>query len=116
MDFVIVFEENHKDNEHYIHYCQWTGNEQDLDELLYAIQQADYEELLGGDYSSFWCSYVTIPEAAVDAHMKVDPSMFKKHTGKFVCPKFSDDCYEVARELDDLYYRGRLGHSFKKEK
>jgi hypothetical protein len=111
MEFIIIFEENHKDHENYIHYCQWTGNEEELFKLIVAIDNADYEELLGGDYSSFYTSDVKIPEAAVDAHMKIK-FMFYKHTGKFTCPSLSTDSYEVARDLDHYYYRGRLGKSF----
>lgn len=112
MDFVIVFEKNHKDDEEYIHYCQWTGNAAELEKLFAAMECADDEELLGGDYSSFFFSRVCIPEAAVDAHMKIRHT-FKKHVGFYKCPEFSEDPYEAAKELDELYYRGRLGNFFR---
>ena len=114
MEFVIIFEHNHKENEHLIHYCQWTGNEVELEKLFAALLNADYEELLGGDYSSFWYSSVKIPESAVNIHMEIEYP-FYKHTGKFVCPEFSEYSYEIAKELDERYYGGRIGDYFKTE-
>jgi hypothetical protein len=112
MEFVIIFEENHKDHEYLMHYCQWTGNEAELGKLFTAIDNADYEELLGGDYSSFDYSDVKIPESAVDVHVQIKYT-FYKHTGKFVCPEFSEDSYKIAKELDERYYRGRIGKAFR---
>ncbi len=111
MEFIIIFEQNHKEDEHLIHYCQWTGNEAELEKLFMVLENADYEELLGGDYSSFWYSSVKIPESAVDIHMKIEYP-FYKHTGTFVCPSFREDPYKAAKDLH-RFYAGRIGDYFR---
>ncbi len=111
MEFIIIFEHNHKEDEHLIHYCQWTGNEAELGKLFTVLENADYEELLGGDYSSFWYSSVKIPESAVDIHMKIEDP-FRKHTGTFVCPGFREDPYKTAKDLH-RFYNGRIEDYFR---
>lgn len=120
MEFLVIYETNHKENETFIHYCQWTGNENELNKLIQLIEKADYEELWGGDYSSVWVARnKCIPESAVDAHIGLDDpngysKMFVKHTGTFKCPKIDESLneYELARELDQLFYGGRESFSY----
>lgn len=114
MEFIIIFEQNHKNHEHRIHYCQWTGNEAELGKLFAAFKKANYEKLLGRDHSSFDYSDVKIPESAVNIHVQVNHT-FYKHTGTFVCPEFSGDSYKIASHLDVRYYRGRISYAFTKE-
>ena len=114
MEFVIIFEHNHKEDEHIIHYCQWMNNEAELEKLFTALENAEYDDLAGGDYSSFSCSDVKIPESAVDIHMKIGYP-FRKHTGKFVCPEFGEEPFVIAEQLDDRFYAGRIENYFKKE-
>ena len=131
MEFIVIYETNHKENEMFIHYCQWTGNEKEMMKLLKYIELADYEELDGGDYSSVWAATnKRIPESAVDAHVGLDDpngydKLFNKHAGSFRCPDFGDeDCsedekpYKIARYLDEMFYGGRgyFSKLFKKEK
>jgi hypothetical protein len=114
MEFIIIFEHNHKEDEHLIHYCQWTGNEAELEKLFSALLNAEYDDLAGGDYSSFWYSDVKIPESGVDIHMKIEYP-FYKHTGTFVCPEFDKEPFVVAKQLDDRFYAGRIEDYFKTE-
>lgn len=123
MEYLVIFETNHKENETFVHYCQWTGNEAELIKLIGYIGEADYEELYGGDYSSVTAAMnKRIPEAAVDAHVGLDDpngydAMFQKHKGTFLCPYFEDEDeestpddqrpYEIAKWLDEMFYGGR---------
>lgn len=120
MEFIVIYETNHKENEMFIHYCQWTDNEEEIAKFLKYIELADYEELYGGDYSSVWAATnKRIPESAVDAHMGLDDpngysKLFNKHVGKFTCPEIMDDDwteedkpYKIAGELDEMFYGGR---------
>ena len=111
----MILEHNHKENETYVFYCQWTGNEEELEMLAKVIETAECE--LSGDYSSFEVSRIKIPESAVDAHVKIQEfgcyiHMFQKCEGTFLCPEFSNDPFEKAARLDDLYYLGRLREDF----
>lgn len=116
MEYIIVLEHNHKEDETWLFYCQWTSNEEELEKLAKAIETADTEDL-SGDYASFSVSRVKIPESAVDIHCSISDfcgyiHMFQKCEGTFTCPEFSKDPYERAKELDECYYHGRLRESF----
>ena len=120
MDYIIILEHNHKEDETYVLYCQWTGNEEQLEKLVKVIETADPEDL-SGDYASFSVSRVKIPEAAVDVHCSIKDfggyiHMFQKCKGTFTCPEFSKDPYEIAKELDDCYYHGKLRANFSETK
>lgn len=120
MDYIIILEHNHKEDETYVLYCQWTGNEEQLEKLVKVIETADPEDL-SGDYASFSVSRVKIPEAAVDVHCSIKDfggyiHMFQKCKGTFTCPEFSKDPYEIAKELDDYYYHGKLRANFSETK
>lgn len=120
MKFVLILETNHKENEDFLHYCQWNENEEELEKLFRLFKEADYEELFGGHYSSFWFSRTLLSESAVDEHVKLREfggydRMFQKHTGKFVCPKFeTDDPYAIGRMIDECFYGCRIADFFKK--
>lgn len=116
----MILEHNHKENETYTFYCQWTGNETELEKLIKVIKTALTDDM-DGDYASFEASYVKIPETAVDVHCSIKDFvgyiyMFQKCKGNFTCPEFSEDPYEMAKELDELYYHGRLRNHFHEKK
>ena len=121
MQFITILETNHKENETFIHYCQWTDNEEELEKLLKVIDFACYDDMYG-DYSDFWYSRALISEFAVDEHVQLKEyggyaHMFQKHMGVFTCPEFDTD-YEndgdmAARLLDDTFYGCRLKEYFK---
>ncbi len=120
MQFITIVETNHKENETFIHYCQWDGNEVELEKLFKMINFACYDDM-AGDYSDFYGRIdIKLPESMVDEHVKLKYGcfdyMFQKHVGVFKCPDFGendDDPYEVARSLDDIFYACKLGNYFK---
>ena len=120
MQFIVIFEHNHKENEQFLHYCQWTNNEVELEKLCRIVDFALYDDM-DGDYCSFCCSRTLISESAVNEHLKIKEfnsydHMFQKHIGVFECPEFDPlmDEYEVAKRLDDIFYACKLGNYFKK--
>ena len=126
MEFIVISEENHEQHETYLHYCQWTGNEESLTTLTNLMKEADYETVRDRPYSSFWFSLIKVPESAVNLHrlMSRDFSgmfdMFQKHTGTFVMPNFEINpsdladppSYQYGKMMDYYFYRGRLHHYF----
>ena len=122
MQFILIVETNHKENETFLHYCQWTGNEEELEKLVVMLEKADYDDLYGGDFSSFWFSRTKVSESAVDEHVKLEEfgsysRMFQKHTGKFVCPEFDGDTecpYNIANQIDRYFFACRLEDFFHK--
>ena len=115
--FAVVVEHNHKERESFVFYCQWKGNERELAKLFQAIEASNPNHM-GGDYSSFSCSWGLVSEEAVDAHVALRSlgnysHMFQKCVGKFVCPVFSLASDAIAEELDKHFYGCRLGDFFK---
>ena len=119
MQFITILETNHKENEIFIHYCQWDGNEEELGKLLKIIEFADPSDMRG-EFCDFCHSDTKVTEEAVDQHIRLPygsySHMFQKHTGVFKCPEFDyiRDEYEAARMLDEVFYGCRIGDSFKK--
>jgi hypothetical protein len=116
MEYVIILEHNKKEEETYVLYCQYTGNETEMEKLMAAIETACTDDL-DGDVAFFETSRVKIPEAAVDIHCSIKDfgsyiHMFQKCEGTFTCPEFSEDPYEIAKELDDYYFHGKLRNDF----
>lgn len=119
MQFITILETNHKERESFLHYCQWTGNEEELTKLLKIIDFASTDDMCG-DYSDFCCSRVLISESAVNEHMQLKEfggyaHMFQKHVGIFTCPEFDieNDSDTAARVLDDTFYGCRLKEHFR---
>ena len=53
MNFIIFKENNTKENESFIFFLQYDGNEEQLNKLNNIISKTDFDNLHGGDYSSF---------------------------------------------------------------
>jgi len=118
MEYIMVLEHNKKENETYIFYCQWTGNELELEKLIHVIKTANPEDL-SGDVAIFEVSRTRIPESAVNVHISIKDfgsytNMFQKCEGTFTCPIFSEDPHEKAIGLDDKFFGGRLPKFFGK--
>ena len=120
MQFITIHEFNHKENESFVHFCQWTGNEEALGGLCKFIDRALYDDMYG-DYCRFETSRELLSEATVDEMTKVKfggyASMFQKHVGVFIYSAQGDedaDPYEIPRTLDQFYGRCQLGDAFKK--
>ena len=115
MDYIIILEHNHKEDETYVLYCQWTGNEEEVEKLAKVIESSECE--LHGDYASFSVSRVKIPEAAVDIHCGIKEfggyiRMFQKCEGSFTCPEFSEESCAKAKELNRYFYHGKIREHF----
>lgn len=116
MQYILILEDNKKEEETYLLYCQYTGNEAEMEQLISVIEVADPEDL-DGDVAIFSVSRTRIPEAAVDAHVNIKDfggyiHMFQKCEGTFTCPEFSEDPYQKARELNDYFFHGKLREHF----
>lgn len=125
LEFVVFYEKNYKEDELYIFYLQWTGNEEALRILERAVSKACYEDLYG-DYSMVHLDIsVKLPESVVDAQCRLTNTMnsyyqlFTKCVGKFNCP-FTEtylenlDKYIIADLMDQIFYSCRIRHMFTK--
>ena len=112
MEFVTFTEHNHKENETFVFYLQWTGNEAALTLLQRAVDMSDIS-IMDGDYSSFTMNNEKIPESIVNQQCKLTTSnnfhrMYTKCTGTFACPlvdDYEDELKEnTASLLDEMFY------------
>jgi len=116
----VVFVENYqKDNQVFVNYLQYTGNEAEIAKLykiVSAVEEEGFE--LYGDLSSFEMKIENpIPEDAVDAHINQELSLyvrFRKVDGKFICHfDLDDEMYDLsARALDNYFYGGQIRYYF----
>jgi hypothetical protein len=122
LEFVPFIEKNTKENETFVFYLQWTGNEEQLTLLNKAIEKACYDDIYG-DYSMVTMDIdIKIPESAVDIHKRIGSfngyhKMFTKCVGKFRCPfdietiDSTDEC-EMATLLDSFFFCCRIQKMF----
>jgi hypothetical protein len=122
LEFVPFIEKNTKENETFVFYLQWTGNEEQLTLLDEAIRKSCCH-FMDGDYSLVTMDInVKIPESAVDIHTKLKHfnafhNLFTKCTGTFSCPITreiidSKDEYEIASYLDEIFYTCKIMKMF----
>lgn len=111
MNFITFKENNNKENESFIFFLQYDGNEEQLNKLNDIISKTDFSDL-NGDYSNFEIDIKTmISENAVDQITKVKlgcfSRLFNKCSGEFKFPYelFEDlNESEMAFKLDELFY------------
>jgi hypothetical protein len=111
-EFVAFIEQNHKENETFVFYLQWTGNEDALTRLEESVENA-YDDM-DGDYSSFSMdTSVKLTEDAVTQMCRLKlgtySSMFTKCTGVF---KYPFDGQISAEELDRAFYACKIERMF----
>ena len=120
MEFITILKINHTFNikckvEKY--YCQWDGNEDEFERLFGTIDITKGATKWQGDVCTFDYCRTLIPEAAVDAHMKLAYSsnslMVYKNKGVFIGPLYmklktvmeddddSDDEYELVTDPNE---------------
>jgi hypothetical protein len=103
LEFVLFSEKNHKENELFIFYLQWTGNEDELTKLNNLVSKAEYQD---GDWSEYYMDLtVKLPESHVDLHCKLSDMnsyhrLFKKVIGKFTYP-FPASFIPILDEYDE---------------
>lgn len=118
MEFITIKEHNEKENEVFIYFCQWTGNEEELLKLSDVMGKSSFDYRAGSDASWFQMSLGTISESAVDeivnkvTGFNMFNKMFHKCTGVFTCPEFDDT--DIERQLDELFYACQLPSYFLK--
>ena len=111
MNFITFKENNNKENETFIFFLQYDGNEEQLNKLNDIISKTDFSDL-NRDYSNFEIDIETmISEDAVNQLTKIDlgsfASLFNKCSGEF---KFPSELFEelneseMAFKLDELFY------------
>ena len=120
MNFIIFKENNTKENESFIFFLQYDGNEEQLNKLNNIISKTDFDNLHGGDYSSFEIDIKTmISENSVNQLTKVNlgcfSRLFTKCVGNF---KLSSELFEdlneseMALKLDTLFYGCKITEYF----
>lgn len=119
MQYVLFVEKNFKENETFLFYLQYTGNEKKIEKLSQALSKANYE-FLRGDYSEFCMSTsALISEQSVHEHLCVHLgsycSMFQVCKGHFT---FDVDSLlllsdtGIAKALDENFFSCGISHFF----
>ena len=114
MEYVKFTEHNLKESQTYVFYLQYTGNEDALKKLNDAIT-ATHRYILGGDTSWFELDTTKrVPLNSVNLHCAFDTSI-ERVDGRFEFDLgIEGKSYEdIAVDLDDLFYHGRIVNYFK---
>jgi hypothetical protein len=110
--YIMFLEKNQKEDDHFIFYLQFNGNEGEIAKLKNVVDTADYEEL-NGDVSYFYINTDNlISQKSVDEHIANKSfgnwaKMFQVCTGimTFDDEEYRDlSPYEIARKLDEDFY------------
>lgn len=123
--FVMALEKNTKENELFIYYVQWNGNEEELTKLFEILKKQSWDDLYG-EYCTMSLNITEkLPENIVDiickSHREIDINcyhrMFSKCTGKFTNPISEesvhglDEC-QIASLVDQTFWSCRLPRMF----
>jgi hypothetical protein len=111
-EFVVFVEKNYHENETFLFYLQWTGNEDAIRLLEQNVKSVDYDDYPG---SLTLDTSIKITEDAVDQMCKVDAAnsyhkMFTKCTGVFTCT-FEDRDVNTDT-LYDMFYPCKISQMF----
>jgi hypothetical protein len=122
MKFILLHEFNTKENESFIYFMQYTGNEETIASFSEFISKADYGNLEGGEYVKFEIdSKNLVSENTADEMIKCNfgsySCMFSKLTGKMVDPfnEYSVEDMEgdeIATLLNDEFFGNRITKLF----
>jgi hypothetical protein len=122
MKFILLHEFNTKENESFIYFMQYTGNEETIASFSEFISKADYGNLEGGEYVKFEIdSKNLVSENTADEMIKCNfgsySYMFSKLTGKMVDPFYGDSSEdmegdEIATLLNDEFFGNRITKLF----
>ncbi len=97
MEYIAIVERNIYCMSTTILYCQWTGNEAEMEKLLKFIEVTDAANLdLGDEVTTFKASRQRIPEAAVDIHVGLT------ELGK---NGYYDECLSEATTFEPLFVK-----------
>jgi hypothetical protein len=122
LEFVTFIEKNHKENETFIFFLQWTGNQSELRLLESATNKALLDDMYGDYVEVHLDASARLSEATVDQMCRVSDTnnyhpMFTKCTGTFKCPLTeekieTEDEYLLARTLDESFYSCKIEQMF----
>lgn len=121
MQFVLLHEFNSKENESFIYFMQYTGNEETMASFADFISKADYDDM-GGDYVKFEIDTENkVSENTADEMIKCNfgsySYMFSKLTGT-MANTFAEDMdenmegHEIAMQLSDKFFGNRISALF----
>ena len=124
LEFVMFLERNTKENELFIFYLQWTGNEEALTKFEAIINKAKYEEMFGDYVILALDTDIKFPESAVNLHcsnkyyVNCYFRLFSKCSGRFtyfdkpnIITKEQND-YKLARLLDSDFNTCKIQKMF----
>ena len=121
--YVMFMEKNLKENDNFIFYLQYNGNEQEIAKLKNVVDTADFSELWG-DVSHFYIdtdnliSQFSVDEHVVNKTFGTWGPMFQACNGKMT---FDDEEYRdlspiaLAKKLDADFYHCRVKDLFTDE-
>ena len=120
MEYISFQENNKKENESFIYFLQYTGNEDAINKLEYYVKSADTPDLYG-DFSTFEIdTSVKLKQTSVDDISRINLGYygptFTVCKGKF---NFDDSLFKnldksnIGLKLDELYYACRICDYFK---
>lgn len=128
--FILLHAFNSKDNESFIYFIQYTGNEKTIASFADVISKADYSEM-EGHYVKFEIDIENeVSENTADEMIKCNfgsykfgpySCMFYKLTGKMVNPFEDIDEYEnidedeIARRLSSKFFGNKIEKLFEPE-
>ncbi len=120
MQFITFKEHNNKENEEFVFFLQYTGNEKSIEKLAYYVKNANNDDLTG-DFSIFDIDIeCKLTNDAVEQIERVNIGefgpLFTVCKGSFT---FDHSVFENinpddwALKLDELYYACRIPNHFK---
>ena len=117
MEYITFIEHNHKENESFIMFLQWTGNEEMLTKLRDFIVSADPSNLCG-DYSEFEMDINNkVSESTANEMIKLDygsySNMYQKVNGTFLYSALDEmDAEKKASQLDEDFFHCKIRYCF----
>jgi len=120
--FVLLHEYNTKENESFVYFMQYTGNEETIASFADFLSKADYDNMDGGEYVKFEIDTKNfVSENTADEMIKCNFGsynyMFSKLTGKMVSPFHGDSSEDMEGEkiatlLNDKFFGNRITKLF----
>ena len=117
MEYITFIERNHKENESFIMFLQWTNNEELLTKLRDYIVSADPSNMCG-DYSEFEMDIKNkVSESTANEMIKLGygsySNMYQKVNGTFLYSALDEmDAEKKAHQLDEHFFHCKIRYYF----